>query len=333
MLDPIRNGLGAGPLRSLLGLVSAEFVDMDIQEVEVYREFSLDSGRIDLLIIVDESIVIGIENKIWSPEDGNQTGYYASVIRRDFKEQQKVLIFLSPRGTTPRSKHFRAVSYRQLLEAFRELPYNWTSDVKKSVVWEDFLQHLEEYIVSEKKSFEFSPRAELYLENFEMLEDLQKAFKDDWKGFLTHLDERLLAHLGPDDWEIDSSQWRYHWNIINKKTWKLKNVSPYISFWMTPESFQNQYFSLSLYIGEDEYIKFIDSFRSYLPELQTLYEENDIEFLPTAYGQWNQKRNIAHQVITFDHPDSDFAEQWIKAVEQRRVLIEIVDEILAKPEE
>ena len=39
-------------------------------------------------------------------------------------------------------------------------------------------------------------------------------------------------------------------------------------------------------------------------------------------------RNIAHQKIEFDPPDSDYAEQWIKALEQRKVIIEIVDEII-----
>jgi hypothetical protein len=328
VLNPDRNGLGTEPLRALLGLVSAEFNGIDIQEVDIYREYTLDSGRIDLLILIDESLVVGIENKILSSESGNQTEYYAKVIRKEFKEHQKAMIFLSPHGTQPASKYFRAISYRQLLNTFRCMPYDWITDVKKSVLWEDFLQHLEEYIVSEKTSFEFSPRADLYLENYDMLEDLQQAFKNDWKAFLSHLDERLLAHLGPNEWEIDSSQWRHHWNTVNKKKWKQDEVFPYISFWMTPETFRNQNCSLSLHIGGDEYLKFIDYYRPYLPKLQTFYEDNDIEFLPNKYGQWNQKHNIAHEIIRFDPPDSEHAEQWIRAVEQRKVLFEIVDEII-----
>ena len=51
ILDPDRNGIGDEPLVRLLELVVPEAEMPDIEVVEITREYSLGSGRIDLLRI------------------------------------------------------------------------------------------------------------------------------------------------------------------------------------------------------------------------------------------------------------------------------------------
>ncbi|MEA3439069.1 MAG: PD-(D/E)XK nuclease family protein [Chloroflexota bacterium] len=330
VLNPDKNGLGTEPLRALLGLVSAEFNGIDIQEADIYREYTLDSGRIDLLIIIDEALVVGIENKILSSESDNQTEYYAKVIRRDFTEYQKALIFLSPHGTQPSSKYFRAVSYRQLLDSFRRMPYDWITDVKKSVLWEDFLQHLEEYIVSEKTSFEFSSRAELYLENIDMLEDLQQAFKSDWDALIKHLDEKLLSHLGPNEWEIDSSQWRYYWNRVYKKSWKQEDIFASFSYFVSPKRYQASNFDLRLHVEWKYYKDFIDLYQKQMSSLQSLYDKLGIVFLPTDREPWTRDHCLAYQVIEVDPTRQNLEDKWITAIDEVNPIVQVVDETLAE---
>ena len=325
VLNPDKNGLGTEPLRALLGLVSAEFNGIDIQEVDLYREYTLDSGRIDLLIIIDESLVVGIENKILSDESDNQTEYYARVISKDFTEYQKAMIFLSPHGTQPISKYFRAISYKQLLNTFRCMPYDWITDVKKSVLWEDFLQHLEEYIVSEKTSFEFSPRAELYLENYKMVSDLTQAFKDDWVRLLDFIEAKLKSHIQGGDWETKFNKSRYFWHIATKKSWQQSNLWIHYEYFFDAERLSSGQLDFMFDIEGNESNNFLGLFDNKYPILIDEYNARTIEYRPK-----HRKHAIAWKTYNFDTPYVKWDELFVDAFDEFAYLTPHIEEVLAE---
>lgn len=193
ILDPDRNGIGDEPLVRLLELVVPEAEMPDIEVVEITREYSLGSGRIDLLIDICESAVVGIEAKLWSPESPGQTAGYARAMRREFPDRPHHLIFLTPSGTKPRSSAFRAVSHSQLLQTLREIRYDWRTDVRKSVLWEDFLTHLEVYVVMDNQAPVLSEKTRLYIANHEMLRDLEGAYDRDSRAVFDYVVSRLEA--------------------------------------------------------------------------------------------------------------------------------------------
>jgi len=81
--------------------------ELPLRVTEVHREFSTGKGPIDILIRVrygDSGIVIGVENKIDSPEGDKQLERYEQGLRKRFPEDLLVLAFLTPKGEKPRSQ-------------------------------------------------------------------------------------------------------------------------------------------------------------------------------------------------------------------------------------
>jgi hypothetical protein len=93
---------------------------------EVHREFSTGNGPIDILIRVrcgDTGVVIGVENKIDSPEGDNQLVRYAQGLSMRFPGNLVVLAFLTPTGKEARSRPTcttNILSYRKVAELIDE---------------------------------------------------------------------------------------------------------------------------------------------------------------------------------------------------------------------
>ncbi len=126
LLDPNGNhGLGKLFLTKFLrGIstsdVATELDELDIEElnfnnVELRREWK----NIDLLVIFD-SLVICVENKIDSKDHSNQLAKYREIIHSNFKTRKKVFVYLTPTGELPTAhterEHYATYSYQEVIE-------------------------------------------------------------------------------------------------------------------------------------------------------------------------------------------------------------------------
>lgn len=208
ILDPERNGIGTEPLHAFLALAFENAAAIDLEQVDIEREYTFHTpsfGRIDFLIRLGEkgeSGVIGIENKIYSSEGGNQTTAYARGMKEDFLDCDHFLIFLTPSRSLPTSGEFKAVSYADLVRALREIRFPVLNDIHKSVIWEDFLAHLEEYIVMAKGKLELSGKTRLYLEYWRELESLRNAYEQDAEKSYGHVTASIRSYLG-EGWDFN----------------------------------------------------------------------------------------------------------------------------------
>ena len=96
------------------------------ERAEVHREFSCDSGRIDILVTFNSGFRIGIENKLGAGEGYDQVRRYRDCLNRVPGGQFR-LIYLTPDGREPDSispeeeNRLRLMSYRSdALEWLRE---------------------------------------------------------------------------------------------------------------------------------------------------------------------------------------------------------------------
>ena len=111
LLDPRGwHGLGDGFARAFLSTVLAECDDVDLTGPlrldEVHREFSTGNGPIDILMrghYGDVGVVVGVENKIDSPEGENQLKRYQEGLKKRFPGDSLFLVFLTPDGLEPQS--------------------------------------------------------------------------------------------------------------------------------------------------------------------------------------------------------------------------------------
>ena len=60
ILDPQINGIGITPLKSLIKVTFPETDDRYWKNTKIYREYALEGGRIDILIVTDDETIIGI---------------------------------------------------------------------------------------------------------------------------------------------------------------------------------------------------------------------------------------------------------------------------------
>ena len=161
----------------------------------------MENGRIDLLLECEGQLILAIENKIYSPEANQQTAGYARALEDLFPDLDHRLVFLTRYGHHPGSKKFQPLSYKQLLAAFRAIPVAETTTPRQRVLWDDFLEHLEVYIImTDPEKFEFSEKALLYLENHAILQDLSRAISSEWSRAIEHIERRMYAELDGGPW-------------------------------------------------------------------------------------------------------------------------------------
>ncbi len=83
---------------------------LNYNDVEIRREWK----NIDILIIIretDKNIVVVIENKIKSSEHSNQLERYREVIEKEYINDKKLYVFLTPENTIPSDENWTNFSY------------------------------------------------------------------------------------------------------------------------------------------------------------------------------------------------------------------------------
>lgn len=95
---------------------SINHVDIDIADLRD-AEVSREKHYIDILIHSGlNKLICAIENKIDSGEHSNQLERYQNIIDIEYKNYRKILIYLTPQGSTPSKANWIIYSYSQVLE-------------------------------------------------------------------------------------------------------------------------------------------------------------------------------------------------------------------------
>lgn len=223
LLDPNgTHGLGKLFLAKFLRDIAASEIASDLDEfkieelnfnnVELRREWK----NIDLLIVFD-TIVICIENKIDSQDHSNQLTKYRTIVNDTFKNHKKVFVYLTPTGETPlaqKEREFYApYSYEEIIEqATRVLQihgkslhvgvHQYISDylttIKREIMKSDELNELAVKIYKNHRElldFVFENKYDIASELYPVFVD--KITQSDWiiaskhKGYVRFLTKKL----------------------------------------------------------------------------------------------------------------------------------------------
>lgn len=327
LLRPDINGLGAAPLVALAEAtqVDLELVSSDLTEVNIYREYYLDGGRIDLLIEWPGQLVIAIEVKLGASENPGQTTGYASVLKREFKGTPLHCFLLTRTGERAKSPIFRSLQWSQVLAAFQTVPIPPECTQRQRTLWEDFLEHLEvDIIMADPDHFEFSERAMLYFEHRELINELQRAFESDWGDAITFLENHLYANISGGPWELNFNRYKHDWHKIYKRAWQSAGLDLHFEFWLPPAS---------LFAGKVEYWldienvnakAFLEHFDQYYPALEEQYRQRGIEYRPPR-----RRHAIAAKIFRTDASIEAVADTMVEAFAEFRFLEEVLEQALA----
>ena len=334
ILDPKRNGIGIGPIKALCGIYGRDVADLPWEDVIIYREYVLGGRRIDLLLEIEDQWVLGIENKIFASEATNQTSDYARLIAAKFPKSMRDFIFLTKGGEQAQSKCFSPISYACLLKALKTVSLDASLAGRKRVLWEDFLEHLEVYIVmTNSPQFQFSEKTQLYLKNYQMLQDMERTFKDDWREAIEHL-ERYLSTLitnepweADGEWEIDASKTGHHWLLFRNKAWNEKGLN--IDFWwqLSPGDWKEGRIPFTIdWRGKKELTT------TFLEQIDEEYrkDQNQHNLSGMIYRPSYRPVCIVQKNYSFDGSIAAVETIFVQSIADFQFLIPIIDRVAAK---
>lgn len=296
VLDPNHNGVGIEPLIRLVEGYSDNGICIlkslkDKPNLKVEREYTLSNGRrIDILIKVGSDMIIGIENKIFSTELENQTKDYANSINKEFPNYESVLLFLTPKGIEPVSGSFLPISYSQLISKLRKVDFNYRDDIRRKIIFDEFILHVEEYIMN-KKSDIISEQTKLYIEYYKTIKKLEDYYDRDSIMVFEEFEE-MVKDIYADDWQFNISKDR-GWHTIYKKHWDIKDLFIHHEFWISARNIliEDKLLHFIEIEGKDKEI-FFTLFGQEYEKIKDEYKSKNIKYRPP-----NRKHAIAYREL------------------------------------
>lgn len=333
VLDPNENGIGIEPIVKLLEGLENEDVRIptefsDGTSVDIRREYLFSSGkRADIVILVEDSFLIVIENKIFSKEGFHQTQDYTNCAKSDFPDHERLFIYLSLNGEKPGSEWFIPLSYEKLKKILKRTNYHYQHDIRRRVLFDEFIFHVEEYLMSSKQS-SLSKQTELYLEYIEMIEELRRSFEDDSKAIFRELKEILSSIFGPE-WELNFKEERGYQQIY-KPWWKKDGLHVHFEIWISyREILQASDFPIMVDVEGRNKEPFFEEFERIFPQYKDTYDANNLEYdRQNGRSLAIAKKNIVNP-FRFKNDNSD---NFYKELNDLFFLEKVVDKVLIKLE-
>lgn len=231
LLNPRINGFGVEPLNALLSCVNDSRIDeADDVTVTLEHTFTDNGRRIDLLIET-QKLIIGIENKIYSGEQENQTRDYWNSMQMCKKTEQTVCgIYLKPDWNNSKPcEDFSVVTYTQLLNALRSISYDHSRNHRKNFFFYEFILYTEEKLMAANETGfpQIGKDALFYLKNRKELEEV-KSSHDTYVNKLGNWLESQIKEKAPE-LIVDSPKSKY-WQFRESDAWKELNFH-YELYW------------------------------------------------------------------------------------------------------
>ena len=209
-------------VRLLEMLFNHFFFEGSDTEYEVIREYQFENGRrIDILIMSD-TFVIGIENKVDSGLQYNQLKDYGKSIRKLAGDKYVLMILLKPENNIALATHdFVSLSYKDLSVILREVKVNFIEDLRLAFLLQDFIIHLEENFMENNQKYSFNDWTFFIGEHQDKIKTIQEEGKKESLSFMEYIKNELHDLVDySDDWDFSNYSARLNFLQFYKKVWK-----------------------------------------------------------------------------------------------------------------
>ncbi len=115
-------------------------------------ELDGESGRLDICIHNEQAgFLCAVENKVWSPESGNQLAFYRQALKEHYPDYTMRLVFLTPRGDMPENAtewdHWTTLDYSRIRRILDR-----TIEAKGAAVHQDVAAALRQYAITLRRN-------------------------------------------------------------------------------------------------------------------------------------------------------------------------------------
>ena len=169
------------------GVSIIELPNLDFSKIEIRREWQ----NIDILLIT-ETFVISIENKMWSSEHSNQLKRYTKIVEDNFPDRKKIFVFLSPSGNESSENdkylNYSYISIIGILENLKKSRGHLMSPTILTYV-SDYLVLLKQNIMKSDKANEYA--VQIYKNHKELFDFVFENKPDMAEEFRTYFEQRV----------------------------------------------------------------------------------------------------------------------------------------------
>lgn len=174
-------------LNALLIISGSKAVEKDCV-YNVYTEYVFENGRRIDILIESQDFLIGIENKIWSGEQENQTSDYKESMKELSSDKECIGIYLHPEQNKSESKYFRNVTYTELYDALSKINVPDSPTSFEKMMFEQFMLYIKECLYMKKSEFpEISKRVELYAQHINTINEISDEYKSAYSQIIEWL--------------------------------------------------------------------------------------------------------------------------------------------------
>ncbi|MFW6016383.1 MAG: hypothetical protein ACOCRK_08080 [bacterium] len=227
-----------------------------------------------------------------------------------------ILIFLTIGGQEPDSD-FYSLSYKELVEKLKDVNYDFTENIRKSVYYQDLIIHLEEYIMNEEHTH-ISEKSKLYIKNKKLIQELNDSLVNDSKNSFDRV-ENFIENYFDDNLEVYFGNRGYQ--QIFKEKWKShKKLNVHFEYHFRPEDLLlRDKINFMVDVESSNRDKFIDIFNTIHAEKIKEFEIKKIQNCPNK-----RKHAVAYKEYEFD------PEKLISIIEKSlnefEFLIDLIDQ-------
>ncbi len=183
------------------------FSRFDINDIQIAQEVSTSDGIPDVVMWVSEEWFICWELKVHASEGRDQTGRYVrldsfdgiGVEKAELPADGQHYVFLAPESASPpEADEFVHISWEWLaselqsflIESYDEYPARTTAQLK------DFIDTIRSELTMTDYQENQQEMVELYVENYDVISDLETAFEEEWADFEGTWGTRLAQTMG-----------------------------------------------------------------------------------------------------------------------------------------
>ena len=240
-------------------------------------------------------------------------------------------LFLTPNGRQALNPAFDSMSYEQLVSALKNVNVNFIADIRKAVLYNEMIFHLEGYFLDDKK-IALSNKATLYIEHEEMIQDLKTQFERDYEKVFQHIESVIKNYFSNNlegQWDFDFSKKR-GFHQIYKPHWKAKGLNIHFELNLKSKSLINHEISLLLDIEGTKKRDFTEAHDKRLKDkLEYVMSENGI-----LYRKGKRADTFAIKTYYFLTPENlkdeeVFNNHLVEMIEDFVEFIDVIDQKIA----